>query len=385
MKNGSITNWFKPKTNQVPETAPQATLGPPTKKARLSSADEGWPSPTPSPPTIAGTSEQTKASPQIIDANASFTSIQSTSSKRMVTSSGQEVVRGSDTETDDDLEDLETILNKSRLKPTRPASTVANSTIRTRDPFSARTKAQKRPEKDYGAFSLSNLVEANKRQVAMETRIAEAQANLAEVATETMTFAGSPKKDKIKAVLIETKEIEDGGKARRVMEALERTEVFERSDVWQFFDMRQASASLPKNPFPLISTPMLKATLNDPDRRRNAFISGFMQRIAQRYPLPDELMLWMFAEACREPRDDLLEAYVETLQHGVLATSKCLGAEHLLRCFRALGVKSEALDFQSPVQQGRESPEVCLPLPTSLIKIYVRNINQFHFSRVQTD
>jgi hypothetical protein len=272
----------------------------------------------------------------------------------MTTSSGQEVVRGSDTETDEDLEDLDTILNKSRPK-SKPATTTTNDSRTTR-PISFRSAPKKPKQKDYGPFSLSRLVEANQRQTAMEVRIAEAQANLHEATTEASTLQGSPKKDAIKAVLIEGNDKQDGGKARRVLDALERTEAFERNDVWHFFEPKPAAPS--RNPFPNISHPMLQNMLNDPERRRQALASGYLQRIAHKVPLPDELLVWMMTEVCTEPKDNLLEAYIETLHHGASSTSSCLTPQNMLRCFRILGAKSGALDFQGPIQHSRETSKV---------------------------
>jgi hypothetical protein len=297
--------------------------------------------------------------------DTSFASTRSTSSKRITVASGQEVVRGSDTETDEDLEDLDAILNKNRPTP-QPANSASNSSAtsaaagagRLSGPKSANVVPKERERKRY-KFNLSTLLEETKRQTAMEVRIAEAQANLHESSTKATAFQGSPKKDVIKAVLIETKNSEDGGKARRVMDALERTEAFERDDVWHFFEPQ--SEKLPQNPFPRIShaNPMLQTTLNDPQRRRQAFASGFIQRIAQKVPLPDELLVWMLAEVCRETKDVLLSAYIETLHHAVSSTSSCLSPEKLLLCFRALGTKPEALDFQGLTQHTRQASNVC--------------------------
>jgi hypothetical protein len=368
--NRSLTDWFKPKgtasqpserSAQTFDTAPQKRISspqktvpalersePPSKRPRIDSEGK-WPlaSPTPSPATLIESAEQPQPSKQpLTDINASFSSMQSTGSKRLITSSGQQVVRGSDTETDEDLEDLDTILNKSKPKP-KPASSASNS-------LPAVPVLKKQPQKNY-AFSLSRLVEEKRRQTAMEVRIAEAQANSHEASIEATAWHGSPKKEAIKAVLMESNNTEDPGKARRVMDALARTDAFERNDVWHFFE--SLPRTRPSNPFPRIShsNGMLQMTLNDPERRRQAFTSGYIQRIAEKMPLPDELLTWLMAEVCRETKDVLLSAYIETLQHALSSTSSCLSPENLMIRFRALGVKPDAMDFESPIRHNRET------------------------------
>ena len=144
------------------------------------------------------------------------------------------------------------------------------------------------------------------------------------------------------------------------MEALERTDAFERHDVWRFFENRPPKQ--PKNPFPRIShqNPMLKATLNDPERRRQAFLSGVFLPVLALSELPDELLSWLMIEVCKEGKDVLLSAYTETLVEAVKPESSCLSSTFLTRCFRFLGVRPEAMDPQSDVRHSRVAVNVGL-------------------------
>lgn len=345
-----LTEFFKPKTSE-----------PPTKRARIESGEKPpSPSPTPSPATlVASSAEQSDAfKAPISDPNASFASMRSTSSKRIITSSGQQLVMGSDSDTDEDLEDLDTLLNRSKSKP-KPAGTDLFGDFR-----SSNVIPKKQEQKKY-TFNLSRLVEEQRQQTAMEVRIGEAQANLHEASKEAAAASASPNKDTIQAVLTENTNTEDGGRARRVMEALERTDAFERHDVWHFFE--EQPLKLPRNPFPRIShsNAMLKATLNDPERRRQSFASGFLQRIAGTIPLPDELLSWLMLEVCRESKDVLLSAYMETLFQAADSTSSCLSSESLLHCFRTLGARSEALDARSPIRHRPVAANVWDPSATA--------------------
>ncbi|KIW09241.1 uncharacterized protein PV09_00167 [Verruconis gallopava] len=377
--NRSITDWFKPNptiaaasqrsSELTPRNVPYSVTTrtdalnsqdhPSVKRQRLSSEGR-WLSPSPpsSPSTLVASSAEAVdgAASALTDANVSFASIRSnTSSKRITVSNGEEVVRGSDTETDDDLEDLDAILNKGRLKP-KPLTTTSHSNEST---VPANVVPRPQEKKRIHKFNLGALVEEKRRQTAMEVRIAEAQANLHEAGVSEDAVRGTkdmtPKKETIKAVLAESNDAEDGSKARRVMDALQRTEAFEREDVWHFFEDRPPQ-NKPRNPFPKISHPnaMLQMILNDPQRRQQAFASGFIQRIAEKIPLPEELLSWLMIEVCRESRDVLVFAYIETLSQAARPSSALLSEESLKRCFQALGVRSEALDFQRPVQHTRE-------------------------------
>ena len=342
--NCMLTDFFEPKTAQT-------TTEPPAKRPRIEDASKPLsPSPSPSTATVTASSAEQKdvAPPASNNANASFTSMRSNSSKRVVTSSGQQAVMGSDSDTDE-LEELEELLklNKPKAKPVpvlRPFSSTPANVV-----------SQKPKQKSY-RFNLARLVEEQQQQTAMEARIAAAQADIYEASKEP--GERSPNKDSIKAVLSENANTDDAGKARRVMEALERTDAFERHDVWHFFEEEIVKA--PKNPFPRIthSNPMLKTTLNDPQRRRQAFRSGFIQRIAETMPLPEELLSWIMLEVCRERNEYLLSAYLATMAQAVKPESSCLAPESLRRCFRALGAKSEALAEDAPIVHSRMGTNV---------------------------
>lgn len=84
-----------------------------------------------------------------------------------------------------------------------------------------------------------------------------------------------------------------------------------------------------------------------------AFTSGFLQRIAEQIPLPEELLCWLMIEACRERNESLLSAYITTLQQSVEDTSACLSPESLQRCFELLGTKADILDPKTQMRRSR--------------------------------
>jgi hypothetical protein len=264
---------------------------------------------------------------------------------------------GSDSDTDD-LDAMDTILKnlQAKSKPT-------NLTRTTTTTASGNVVPNKQERKKKYTFNLSRLVEEQRQATAMEVRIAEAEANLHEADMEKAR-AGSPDKNTMRAVLTESNNTEDTGRARRVMEALERTDAFERQDVWKFFEDQPPKP--PKNPFPRISHPnaMLTETLNNPERRQLAFTSGFLQRIAGPTGLPDELLSWLLIEVCREEKDILLTAYIETLVQAVTAESTCLSAAFVKRCLRILGANLEIMDPGSQIRYSRVALNVHdSPLP----------------------
>jgi hypothetical protein len=172
-------------------------------------------------------------------------SISSQTSKRKM-ENGREVVKGSDTETDDsdsDLEDITAlfrkrtspITNNSRHSASKDQSTEKNSmSLRSRLSKSTREvpSVPKKVAKKTYAFSLDSLVKDTKKASTTGKRAAEAKNKLRAIESSS----SPPRFDKTSlAAIVEKSDTADEGRGRRVLEALARTEAFETSAVWHFF------------------------------------------------------------------------------------------------------------------------------------------------------
>jgi hypothetical protein len=202
------------------------------------------------------------SSPGLANPRTSFGSISlsSQTSKRKL-EHGKEVVKGSDTETDDSdsgLEELSfrkpasthTVDGSRPPGPKEHDSEKRNISLRSRLATNTRKipYESKRPPKKTYAFSLDSLVQQTKKASAKEIKAAEIKSQL------RLEGVGSSPSRLDKAALtsiVEKSDAADEGKGRRVMAALARTEAFDTNQVWHFFD--EKPASVPRQSFPCIS------------------------------------------------------------------------------------------------------------------------------------
>jgi hypothetical protein len=201
------------------------------------------------------------------NARTSFGSLpqssQSTASKRVI-SHGEEVVKGSDTETDSDssLEDVTAFIPKQPSHPqvviTKPPPQMDRRSVRTREHnvVPKATCTTRVATKTY-AFSLDKLVAQSRKEAALKAKVADAKARLEERAASPAQ-ANAQLDRGIMASLIEGGQAENEGDARRVMDALARTDALETKEGWNFFGHQPQETS---KSFPYIS--MGNARLNE--------------------------------------------------------------------------------------------------------------------------
>jgi hypothetical protein len=174
---------------------------------------------------------------------------------------GREVVKGSDTETDDSDSDLEDVTALFRKKTPATAGNsqqgdskdqgTEKSTMSLRSRLSKNTSKvtyePKRVAKKTYAFSLDSLLKDTKKASAIEMRAAEANSKL----RADESSSSPPRFDKTSlAAIVEKSDTADEGKGRRVLEALARTEAFETSAVWHLFG---EPLDTPRSSFPIVS------------------------------------------------------------------------------------------------------------------------------------
>jgi hypothetical protein len=299
------------------------------------------------------------------------------SSKRVVWN-GEDVIRGSDDDSDDSLEELEDLLRPTKpLIPTKrvhidltlPPTTNSKSKVDLgEDPRkSARLitsitpstwASSNAPVKKYRPrFSLAALVKQNQEARASEARVAEINKKLAEdgTASRTSNHSRLDVNESVLTSLLETGHEDDEGetKARRTMQAIHRTEALDHDYVWHFFD-EQSPISHAKFPRDCLPQASWSGVLKGSPKRESAFSSGFVARIASRASLPPEFLQWMFDELCVETRGDLLQAYVQSLEASTKHSKQFITAEELASLFARLGARVVALSPQTAVVPDRQ-------------------------------
>ena len=200
-------------------------------------------------------------------------------------------------------------------------------------------------------FSLDTIVKESEKSAAMEFKVIEVMDKLQQ---EEKLFSSPDKKPTIDesylASVVEHGE-EDEGRAKRVAQAISRTEALEENLIWHFFDIAPASGIRKRFPYSTIPAQGWKVLLRDPQKRQLAFTTGFVKRMAvDRKDAPAEMLDWLLFEICHERREYLLYAYIETLVASAEHLEATLTAEKIQELFEILGARREAIEAHTEVQ-----------------------------------
>ncbi|KAH7052364.1 hypothetical protein B0J12DRAFT_739895 [Macrophomina phaseolina] len=429
-RNGNITNFFKPFTEPKETRAlseerrergssfPSLSVLDSDRRPRWPSIDqtkerpvplstrhrdilsptpppplETKPTPAPQPPTgvYPPQNDMTNRNTGSVEPgssfNSSFSSLpqqsqSSTSSKRVV-KDGVPLVRTSDSEEEDsdsELEDLTTILNKKRraqalpenpnptMKPKRdregPGSAYDLRSHFKRAPPKREFKSIVAPTRKY-KISLSDLVTQRQKGLDSEARVLEAQrqAEEAERAAEESKAKSKISKEGLRGALGDAEGVE------RTFNALQRTEVLETDQVWRFFEKNDETVApaRPQFPAPCLSEEGWQRRLIDPSTRDGIFISGIVKSRIYKQPLPDELLIWMIDDLCQSRKEELTNAYFGILESSTPQLRKILTRQAISDLFRRLGAREEAVSFSSelpeilPDEVNPHEPKKALP------------------------
>jgi hypothetical protein len=336
-----ITQTPRGETSRTLWPAGQDPKGPHPISGHLSEKDNRGPSTSPEPSAPLSLSGLEKTSNvSISTASTSFSSLLRSSqpSKRIV-SHGKEVVLGSDDDdSDGSLPDLDQLLGKNKRKTNSvPKAKVA-------DP---------EPKKKY-SFSLDTLLQAEKQAVAAEARIEAAKSKFQMPSNyETLQNAPVVTRDSAMACLVENGD-QDEGKARRVREAFRRTQACDFHEVWHFFN--EELPERPKHPFPTVKTSnkLLASIFNDPARRHQALVTGFLPKLALHTVLPKELLLWMMEEVCRERKEVLVQSYIKILDASLDKHEQIINSTQIESLFKQMGASAAALSPGNPIAGSSE-------------------------------
>ncbi|KAL1641077.1 hypothetical protein SLS58_006349 [Diplodia intermedia] len=278
----------------------------------------------------------------------------STTSKRIL-KDGLAIVRTSDSEEDEDseseLEDLSTILRKKQRvqgpsgesKPTMKAKqgnarpTYGLRSYLKRVPPKREFESIVAPRKEY-KIKLADLVAEKQRGLDAEARVLEAErrAEAAQKEEEESRESNRLTKEQLSTTL------GDDENAQRTLDALQRTEGLETSEVWQFFGPRKAVRSTLKFPTQGLSGEGWHKKMIEPSTRDAMFLSGIIKSRIHEEALPDEIVLWMIDELCQNREEELTAVYLD-----VLDTSVPGGTRPLLEFLRraAPNIHSGAIEY----------------------------------------
>ncbi|KAF1812684.1 hypothetical protein P152DRAFT_458495 [Eremomyces bilateralis CBS 781.70] len=299
--------------------------------------------------------------------NRSFAS--TTSSKRAIRN-GVEIIRPSDSDEDSDssLADLvelyhtfnkqsgrTSIKSREKLSPKSPtdrvfrSSTSATKTLRQRNA----PKAIEKPK-----FSLASLVKSAQTDAKREEEIARIKAIL-DAPTDSDDSETRPKRHR--SSRLDTKTIalaldgEESDEVERLEKAVKRTNALQQDPCWHFFQEKHESR--PSPPFPKLSdsNSIWARVFQTPPKRDDAFITGFVERMASRHSLPDEVYVYMLEYLSCDPRDDLASSYLKVLQTAPM--NDVLTSSRLKELLRGVGAGQWALDFDHQLVPEPKSPK----------------------------
>lgn len=286
------------------------------------------------PSSIPFPSKPSQTAPTV---STSFSSLlRSSQPSKRIMSHGREIILGSDEDSDDSLPDVESLFKKKKPNP------------------APKVQAAEPEQKQKYAFSMAALLQEEKEANAARARIEAAKSKLQMYGNQRTQQAGQVvTSESAMACLVENID-QDEGHARRVKEALRRTEVLDYHDVWHFFDEEIPVCG--KNAFPRFQTPnkALPSIFNDPARRHQAFTTGFLTRLAAHTTLPKEVMLWMIEEVCREPREILVQSYIDVLGASFAEHDRILDPHRIDSLFKQTGTTETALSPGSTATPSKE-------------------------------
>jgi hypothetical protein len=113
-------------------------------------------------------------------------------------------------------------------------------------------------------------------------------------------------------------------------------------------------------PFPMRAVPEAwQKDLRNQQTRYQIFISGFAEdMVAYGKSLPDEILLWIIDELCKEPNDALQNAYCNVLKESSDQVQRLITRDIVQGLFRDLGASQAAVALSQKIQpvQGLVKP-----------------------------
>ena len=220
----------------------------------------------------------------------------------------------SDSDSDGDLEDLQTLFGIKERRAHPEAAGTADQE-RCKDPHEDMPRETPRSSKKDLKYSLQRLLRDNKSEADHRKRIQEAQDKLdaAEASGQMAKEAALGESDDVDMLVALADKTEDKEHAAKLRLAMERQELLTTEVDWRFFDVQNQDDDLGVPNFPALGNDSL-SDLADPLFREQAFLAGFVSDLLPlRKPPSQKMISWLWHAAIYEPREDLSGAYRSTL------------------------------------------------------------------------
>ncbi|KAL9078966.1 MAG: hypothetical protein Q9157_002109 [Trypethelium eluteriae] len=333
---------------------------------------------------------------------SSFTTISSQtpppSSARRITSSGEVVVKNSDSEdgdSDSSLEDIDELVARKKATSVLasfqgPSNTQSsgkfNSHLPTRSTkptskLNHRTTAEPESQRSY-KFNLRSLVNQFDTDTASKERIERAKnaldaenekAKKDEDTRKRVKVAGASENGVIdESSFTSVVNGSDGEEdPQRVMAAMRRTEALQQDLMWHFFN--DEPKPLPKRqPFPVQALPETgwMTALKGSFERQQACLTGFVRDMAKLQELPSEIISWMLDEVMFEPRDDLAYAYMRILEQSPQVLKETLTIHRFDAILDELGAREKAKRLDETTYPTFRAKESFPPVPKRLCRLF---------------
>ncbi|RAH42715.1 uncharacterized protein BO95DRAFT_370285 [Aspergillus brunneoviolaceus CBS 621.78] len=261
---------------------------------------------------------------------------------------GKEVVMGSDGEDTDSIGSLESPadLFMRFAKPTHSTSSEPSRPGRT---VSAKTDSLARLEKPAPSYknNLDSLVTAAVDDQETEAGIAKLRASFDRAANESTRRRGQLHEGILTSALGDN---DDEMDMQRLLHALRRTDAFDPTKAWHFFDFKDELPPVLEFPVECISPRSYLTSLTANHSRERAFHSGIVDFALSRSFLPDEVISWIFHSIPIEPQDSIRHAYCRAIKNTNAKHVKALIRPDDFRIlFKRLGAIPNAIDIHEQI------------------------------------
>ncbi|KAL9103640.1 MAG: hypothetical protein Q9163_001335 [Psora crenata] len=371
-KGSTITDYFKSYSQPRPQKQPlpsDGAGGDDPQKARPSSsssslievrvASHPQKCHSTSATNIKSTAAQDSTSPGTpVSFEPPLTQTSTIPGSQRIVKNGEVMIRNSDDESagsvSSSLEDLDTILNKHREPSSMPVPKLPYLPTKAMKiglkHKGGRQKANGPPspvpERPTSTFSLEMLAkqqreyETTKEDIARARTMLEAQQ---QKQASQSTFPG----DLLDEVMQDHGEKEDIDRLRM---AINKTEALHDDSSWSFFDENAENSPPDALEIPSFKDSNLGVLLVDMSSWQQTFLSGLMEEYAKNELLPEDLLLCILKASISEPREDLRQAYANTLKEAQQQLESILTVDCLSAIFQKLGASNVALNVEEPVQ-----------------------------------
>ncbi|PYH79821.1 hypothetical protein BO82DRAFT_123976 [Aspergillus uvarum CBS 121591] len=285
------------------------------------------------------------------DSSPSSTSLLPGSSfnfSQRVVKHGKEVVMGSDEEDTDSIGSLESPADLF-MRFTKPTHSTSSEPARPGPTASAKTDILARLEKPAPSYknNLDSLVTAAIDDQETEAGIVKLRASFDKAANESTRRMGQLHEGILTSALGDN---DDEMDMQRLLQALRRTDAFDPTKAWHFFDFKDELPPGLEFPVECISPRSYLTSLTANHSRERAFHSGIVDFALSRSFLPDEVISWIFHSIPMEPQDSIRHAYCRAIMNTNAKHIKALVRPDDFRIlFERLGAIPNALDIHEQI------------------------------------